>query len=30
MSTRLDVAEAASLVSSIALHENGKEHQVYQ
>lgn len=30
MSTRLDMAEAASLVSSITLHENGNEDQVYQ
>lgn len=30
MSTRLDRAEAASLVSPITLHENGNENQVYQ
>lgn len=30
MSTRLDMAEAAPLMSSITLHENGKEDQVYQ
>lgn len=30
MTTRLDMAEAASLVSSTTLHENRNENQVYQ